>query len=332
MWNIERCRGMIETRFTRAFGVQHPVVSAPMARVAGGALAAAVSRAGGLGLIGGGYGDADWISGQFDAAGNEAVGCGLITWRLAEVPVALDAVLARAPRAVFLSFGDPGPYAGAIRDAGAALICQVQSMESARAAVAAGADVLVAQGAEAGGHAGMRATMTLVPEVADFLAREAPETMLLAAGGIADGRGLAASLMLGADGVLMGTRFWAAAEALVHARQVDVAIAADGDATVRTRVVDIVRGFVWPEGYGLRVIENAFSRRWDGDLDGLRAVVGDEARRWTEAYEAGDVSVANPIAGEAIGLIGAREPAAEIIGRVVAEAEALLGGAWRRDV
>ncbi len=323
---------VIETRFTRAFGLKHPILSAPMARVAGGALAAAVTRAGGLGLIGGGYGDAGWITAEFGAAGNEAVGCGLITWRLAERPEVLDVVLGRSPRAVFLSFGDPAPYAPAIAEAGAALICQVQSMDSARAAVSAGARVIVAQGAEAGGHAGQRATMTLVPEVADYLRRAAPETLLLAAGGIADGRGLAAALMLGADGVLMGTRFWAAAEALVHENQVAAAVAADGDATVRTSSVDVVRGLDWPAGFGLRVMGNEFSARWDGDLDGLRANAAEEAERWSAAYEAGDVAVANPIAGEGIGLIKGRLPAAEIIEDTVAEAKSLLGGGWKRDV
>lgn len=108
-----------------------------------------------------------------------------------------------------LSFGSPVPFAPRIKAAGATLICQVQNMEHARAAVDVGADVIVAQGAEAGGHGLVRATFTLVPEIADYLAKAAPATVLVAAGGVADGRGLAAALMLGADGALIGSRFWA---------------------------------------------------------------------------------------------------------------------------
>ena len=99
-----------------------------------------------------------------------------------------------------LSFGTPTPFAPAVKAAGSKLICQVQNMEHARAAVDAGADIIVAQGAEAGGHGLSRSTFTLVPEVADYLTRAAPATVLVAAGGIADGRGLAAALMLGAEG------------------------------------------------------------------------------------------------------------------------------------
>uniref|UniRef100_UPI002FC6ED15 nitronate monooxygenase n=1 Tax=Bosea sp. (in: a-proteobacteria) TaxID=1871050 RepID=UPI002FC6ED15 len=203
------------TRLTERFGIEHPILSAPMALAAGGALAAAVTRAGGLGLIGGGYGDGDWLRTQYAAAGNTRTGCGFITWSLAKQPQLLGEVLAHRPAALMLSFGDPAPFAGEIAAAGIPLICQCQSVAHVRAALAAGASVIVAQGTEAGGHGHARATLPFVPEVADLLARESPETLLLAAGGIADGRGLAAALMLGADGVLVGTRFWASREALV---------------------------------------------------------------------------------------------------------------------
>lgn len=320
---------MIATRFTRAFGLDHPIVSAPMARASGGRLAAAVSGAGALGLIGGGYGDTDWIASEFEAAGNAPVGCGLITWRLQDRPEVLDAVLARAPRALFLSFGDPAPYAAAIAQAGVPLICQVQSVADARAAIDAGASVIVAQGGEAGGHGARRATLTLVPEVADFLSGHAPEVMLLAAGGIADGRGLAAALMLGADGVVMGTRFWASDEALVHAGQMAAALAASGDGTVRTRVVDIARGFDWPDRFDIRVLGNAFTDRWDSDPEALQAAP-DEISRWVAAWESGDAATGNAIVGEGIGLIRDCVPAARIVEEILAGAEALLAGGWKR--
>ncbi|HWB44397.1 MAG TPA: nitronate monooxygenase, partial [Hyphomicrobiaceae bacterium] len=184
---------MIRTRLTERFGLIHPIVSAPMAFAAGGRLAAAVSNAGGLGLIGGGYGDDAWLEEQFRAAGNARVGCGFITWSLRRQPHLLDAALAHNPVALFLSFDDPAPFARRIKDAGAALICQVQTRRGAEIALDQGADVVVAQGAEAGGHAGSRATLTLVPEAADLIAARAPATLLCAAGGIADGRGLAAA-------------------------------------------------------------------------------------------------------------------------------------------
>ena len=165
----------LRTRLTERLGIEHPIISAPMGFVSGGRLAAAVSNAGGLGLIGGGYGDAEWLQREFLAAGNARVGCGFITWSLANNPALLDQVLERQPAALMLSFGSPAPFAERIRQAGVPLICQVQSMAHARAAVDAGADIVVAQGGEAGGHGGHRATFTLVPEIADFLAGAAPD-------------------------------------------------------------------------------------------------------------------------------------------------------------
>ena len=196
----------LSTRLTERLGLVHPVVLAPMAFAAGGRLAAAVSEARGLGLIGGGYGDRGWIDAQFDDAEQADVGCGFITWSLERTPELLDHVLDRQPRAIMLSFGDPRPFAPRVHEAGVPLLCQVQSRADAELALEVGADVIVAQGAEAGGHGDRRATFTLVPEIADLLAARSAQTLLCAAGGIADGRGLAAALVLGADGVLVGSR------------------------------------------------------------------------------------------------------------------------------
>ncbi|HRJ70463.1 MAG TPA: nitronate monooxygenase, partial [Beijerinckiaceae bacterium] len=161
---------MLATRLTERFGLRHPIVSAPMAFAGGGALAAAVTAAGGLGLIGGGYGDPGWIEEQFKAAGNQKVGCGFITWALRKSPSLLSDVLKHRPAAIMLSFGDPAPYAEEIRAAGAALICQCQTLDHVEDAIAAGADIIVAQGGEAGGHGMARGTLTLVPEAADRIA------------------------------------------------------------------------------------------------------------------------------------------------------------------
>ena len=128
----------LSTAITRLLSIDHPVLLAPMGGVSGGALAGAVSAAGGLGLIGAGYADPslgwgsdDWIAGEFDKAGNHPVGIGFITWALDKRPGALDAALERRPAAVMLSFGDIAPYAAKIRDAGATLICQVQTLKDA---------------------------------------------------------------------------------------------------------------------------------------------------------------------------------------------------------
>ena len=237
-------------RVTALLDIEHPVLLAPMDVVADGTLAAAVSSAGGLGLIGGGYGDGAWLEREFAAAGNTRVGCGFITWSLAKQPALLDRALDHAPAAVMLSFGDATPFAAKIRAAGAKLICQVQTLRQAQDAAGAGADVIVAQGTEAGGHGAARGTMTLVPEVADAL----PDVPVIAAGGIADGRGLAAALMLGAEGVLMGTRFYASQEAAGHAEAKRRIVKGTGDDTLRSIVFDISRRNVWPDPYNGRVM------------------------------------------------------------------------------
>jgi nitronate monooxygenase len=313
----------MRTRLTEAFGLTHPIICAPMAFAAGGRLAAAVTHAGGLGLIGGGYGNADWLEGAFAEAGNARVGCGFITWKMAENPEVLDLVLARAPAALCLSFGDPAPFAPRIAAAGVPLICQVQTLRDAQRAAECGARIIVAQGAEAGGHGDRRGTITLVPEVADWLAGQVPEVLLLAAGGIADGRGLAAALMLGADGVLIGSRLWASAEAQVSKAMTDAAIAATGDQTIRSTVMDAARDLLWPARYTARVLRNAVTERWHDDPDGLRNDAPARAD-WATGWATGDPTRANTFVGEATGLIHDRPPVADIIARMVTEAEALL--------
>lgn len=313
----------MRTRLTDAFDLTHPIISAPMAYAAGGRLAAAVTHAGGLGLIGGGYGNARWLESAFAEAGNARVGCGFITWKMAEAPEVLDQVLARNPAALCLSFGDPAPFADQIAEAGVPLICQVQTLRDAQRAAECDARVIVAQGSEAGGHGERRGTFTLVPEVADWLAVHAPDVLLIAAGGIADGRGLAAALMLGADGVLVGSRFWASEEAQVSQAMTEAALGATGDETIRSTVMDAARNLRWPERYTARVLRNPVTDRWHDDPDGLRADATAQAE-WAEGWAVGDPAHANTFVGEATGLIHDRPPVADIINRMVSEAEALL--------
>jgi nitronate monooxygenase len=329
---IEHSAGSLATPLTRALGLRHPIVLAPMAFAAGGALAAAVSRAGGLGLIGGGYGDADWLEQQFAAAGDARVGVGFITWSLLKQRALLAGVLAHRPPAVMLSFGDPRSLADEIHGAGAKLICQCQQIAHVRQAVEAGADVVVAQGSEAGGHGALRGTLSFVPEAADYLAAQAPGTLLLAAGGIADGRGLAAALMLGAHGVLVGTRLWASKEALVKEGHQRALLDTAGDGTLRTRIPDVVRQLPWPSGFTARIRRNSFTERWHGREEALAAAAAVEFPRYSAAAEAGDAEEGAVWFGEAAGLIHSIEPARVIVERMVAEAGARLRACGGADV
>lgn len=313
----------LKTRFTDRFDIRHPVMLAPMDIVSGGRLAAAVSAAGGLGLIGGGYADPDWVETAFQDAGNQRVGVGFITWAALKQPRAVERALAHSPAALMVSFGDAEPLIDAARGAGAPTIWQIQRLAQAEQARAAGVDVIVVQGQEAGGHGMDRGLTALLPAVRDLVG---PEQILLAAGGIADGRGLAAALMLGADGVMMGTRFWASAEASGTDAAKAAVVAATGDGTLRTKVFDVTRGADWPWEYTGRVVANAYAQRWRDDIAALQAQ-GDAARAAYAATDPNDFDTRVVVAGESVDLISAVEPAAQIVARTVAEAADRLDAA-----
>jgi len=201
----------LRTKLTVLLGIRHPVLLAPMGGTAGGRLAAAVSDAGGLGLIGGGRNNAEWLEREFAAAGNQRVGCGFITWGLAKQPELLDRAQTHAPVAVMLSFGDARPFLPEIKSAGVPAICQVQSLAQARQ--------VLEHAPTLSSHKAAKRVDTVRP--GHIAARPGDrrhgcgsgrDVPVVAAGGIAHGRGLAAALMLGATGVLMGTRFHAAEE------------------------------------------------------------------------------------------------------------------------
>jgi nitronate monooxygenase len=319
---------MISTRLTERFDIRHPIVCAPMALVTGGTLAAAVSRAGGLGIVGGGY--AGTLGGEPDLETELAqakpgkFGVGFITWALARSPGMLTTVLRHSPFCVFLSFGDPRPFAAEIRDAGAVLICQVQFLSQIDVALKAGAAAIVVQGTEAGGHGASRSTLPFVPEAADYLKQHSPETLLLAAGGIADGRGLAAALMLGADGVVVGTRFWASEEALTPSLHIEKAIDASGDGTIRTRALDAVRGVAWPKEYSFRFLKNKLADEWvDRESEAFHEF-GSLSAKYAQARNQNDLSVVAVVCGEAVGLLRDRPSAASVVESMVAQAADLL--------
>src|SRR5690348_15162441 len=247
----------LRTPFTEYFAVRHPIALAPMGFSAGGALAAAVSNGGGLGLLGAGRGDRDWLARELPIAAERTSnpwGVGFQCWSAGVGMVEFP--LTYRPRAVILSFGDPSLFLGPIRRAGAALIMQVTDLDEARQALDVGADVIVAQGIEAGGHSGGRGRPTLpfVPIVADLVA----PTPVLAAGGIADGRGVAAALALGAAGALIGTRFQATPEALVEPAVTKAILEGSGEDTERSTVLDVARGSPWPSKYTARTLRHPY--------------------------------------------------------------------------
>jgi nitronate monooxygenase len=329
----------LSTRFTEKFGLRTPLALAPMAGASGGVLAGAWAKAGGLGLVGGGYGDPAWVAKEYgtalaelrpDAPALGRLGCGFITWKLNENCAALDWLLDQEPlpSAIMLSFGDPLPWASRIIDKSVSLICQIQRADELEEALAAGASVIVAQGTEAGGHGIKqsmgRSTFTLVPEIADKLQALSPDTLLLAAGGVTDGRGLAAALMLGADGALIGSRAWATRECLASDRAKAAAIEAGGDDTMRSSIFDILRRKNWPEAFDFRSIRNAMHLRWEGREEALRDHPDPARAEYDAAVSAEDYSIAHLPVGEGIGTIHDIPSAAELLERINAEAAKLL--------
>lgn len=328
---------VLNTRFAQRFQLTTPIALAPMALATGGALAAACAQAGALGLIGGGYGDLGWTQREYtlaakllknDAASYARLGCGFITWKLDENAEALDWVLTQKPSAIMLSFGDPRPYAARIASAGAQLICQVQRLGQVPQAIEAGASVIVAQGGEAGGHGANalegRSTFTLVPEIADYLAAHSPNTLLLAAGGVADGRGLAAALMLGADGVLIGSRLWATTESLAAQGAKTLATQTNGDGTARSEVFDILRRKNWPAPYDFRAIRNDLHRALESDVAGLKTNPEAARANYDAGVKAGDFTRAHATVGEVVGLIADVPTAQTLIARITQQAQNLL--------
>lgn len=315
----------IGTELTARLGITHPILAAPMAMITASRLVMAVSDAGGFGILGGGYGDKAWLEAETAVLRryHRPFGIGFITWSLARQPELIEIALEARPRAVMLSFGDPAPFAPRIKAAGALLICQVQSEEMAQQALDCGADILIAQGTEAGGHGASRTTLDIVPAIIDFAAGRVP---VVAAGGIADGRGLAAMMMLGASGVLMGTRFYASVEADAPEKAKQLICAAKSGETVRGVVMDWSRKLQWPAPFTARSLANDHLRRWSGHEIELMQRADEIAVEYAAARAAGNFEIAAVFAGESVGLIHDIVPAAEIVGRIVAEAEQSLQG------
>lgn len=314
---------MLRTRLCDLLGIDIPVIQASIGPWTSVELSAAVSNAGGLGSIGTSMQPVERIREQV-----------ALMRELTEAPFAVNHTvrplseeafalsLELAPRVVSLALGDPGDLVARAHDAGVLFMQQVHSVEQARRAAARGADVIVAQGSEAGGFGGTVSTMALVPQVVDAVS----PIPVVAAGGIADGRGVAAALALGAEGVNIGTRFLAATETTIADEWKQAIIAAESQDAVRVEFANDVFPSPGPEGYDTlpRVLRTPFVDEWNRRPEAVRAEaerLGDEL---VEALREGRAHELVPFTGQTAGIIHEVLPVAEILHRLVADAEAAL--------
>jgi NAD(P)H-dependent flavin oxidoreductase YrpB (nitropropane dioxygenase family) len=314
---------MIRTRFTAALGVAHPVVLGGMGGGTSPELVAAVSGAGGLGIQGAaGRSPAQVaeLAAEIRSRTHAPFGMNLLLFLANEEHV--EAVAAARPAVFSTAWPAPGqdlvPVFRRAHDAGCVVVHMVSTAGEAEAAERAGADVIVAQGTEGGGHVGTMGSSVLVPMVA---ARTA--VPVLAAGGFATGAGLAAALALGADGILLGTRFLATPEAPLHPRFKQVIVDSDGHDTIATEIPDVAQATVWPGAYA-RVQRNRLVEDWIGREGELRRRQTEVASRIAEARGGGDPDYAVLYTGQTAGLIGELLPAEEVVTSIVAEAEEII--------
>ena len=316
---------MLRTRFTDLLGLDFPVMSAPMSNHSGGQLAAAVSLAGRLGTFGGtnDFGP-EWMRQQIAhirAETDHAFGVGFITqlieYNTTNFEIALEE---RAPVFIF-SFADPGPWLGRAKDAGAITVCQVQSLELAQQSVDAGADALLAQGNEAGGHTG---EMNLLPLLVELVERY-PHLPVLAAGGITTGRALAGVLAAGGEGASLGTAMLATPEAVeVPEAFKERVVMSDGQDTAFTRLYDLLGTRPWPEGIAGRVFRNRLVREWDGRDAEIMARREELASDVAAGRARQDTESSAVYMGQGAGHINAIRPAADVVRDICEGAEAIL--------
>ncbi len=307
----------IKTSLTRMFDLSVPVIAAPMAGVADAALAVAVSRAGGLGCIGvGSRSPASWVAEQLDraAAAQVPFGIGFMAWSLPEDSGGFELALRARPALISISFGDVAPWVQQARAAGIPVAVQAGTVADAVAAERAGACVVVARGAEAGGHGDNAvATLPLLQQVLDSVS-----VPVVAAGGIATSRGLCAVLAAGAAGAWVGTAFAGCLESTSSPAARRAMAGADGTDTVYVRTFDIAQRLAWPERFGGRALANDFTRRWTGREQELRELVSDPVQAAVtadlmRARAEGDVRVAPVYCGQGVGQIRVGLPAADVL-------------------
>ncbi len=314
---------MLRTRLCELFGIEHPIINAPMAGAATADLAAAVSEAGGLGMIGASMsGGPDWLREQIRlvrARTDRPFGVGFVSSAPDTAELVAVAIAERVP-AISHSFVDPTPYVAAAHTAGIKVLAQVQTVAQATTAARAGVDVIAAQGTEAGGHTGSSSgSLPLIPATLAVAGR----IPVVAAGGVGDGRGLAAVLILGAEGAWIGTRFVASRESTYGEARKARIVAASTDDTILTRVYDLATQAPFPPEIVERVVQNDFTATWRGRDDEIVARRA-EVRAQLSAALVGDTRIVKVAAGTIAGLIDSIESAGDIVRAIVAQAEQIL--------
>ncbi len=315
---------MLRTRLTDLLGLEHPVVLGGMGSGTSPALIAAVSGAGGLGVLGATRQAPDELAAevaQIRQSTDRPFGLNLLLFL--ETEEKLEALLAARPAVMSFAWPRPDQDLAATfalaHDVGAKVMHMVDSVPEAVRAAQAGADIIVAQGGEGGGHVGLMGTLPLVPMVVQAVA----PVPVLAAGGVADGRGLAAALALGAEGVLLGTRFLATHEAPLPDGLKQAILRSDGHDTIVSEIPDVASGQVWPGAYA-RTLRNRFIESWLGREGDLRRQQADVSAQVRAAYAAGDADHATVYVGQTAGLIESIEPAGELVRQISADAETIL--------
>ena len=314
---------MLHTRICDLLGIEHPIISAPMGSAAGPQLAAAVSEAGGFGMIGTGISPSGtWMREQINIAReltDKPFGVGFIS-SSPGLEEAIQVCIDDKVTAMSHSFADASPYIPAAHAAGVKVLVQVQSVALAAAAARAGADIITAQGTEAGGHTGYLGTLPIVPAVIEV----AGGIPVIAAGGIADGRGVAAVLMLGAEGAWIGTRFVASRESATNGWGKARVVEAGADDTVLTQAYDLALESPFPNWISDRVLRNDYTDEWHARNEEVIAARKELQPKLTEAMQSGNVNLAPIRAGNSAGLISEILTAGDIVRRIVAETEAIL--------
>lgn len=315
---------MIKTPLCDLLGIRHPIVLGGMGSATSPKLVAAVSNAGGLGTLGTSTFSAAHITEAAAAirqSTDKPFGINHLLFRVKDEDFA--ATLAARPSVVAFAWArrdqDLRSYFERAQDAGSKTMYMASTRAEALRAAEAGADVIVAQGSEGGGHVGWMATIVIVPMVVSAVA----PLPVLAAGGIADGRGLVASLALGAEGVLLGTRFLATPEAPIHENFKQAIVKSDGHDTLLTEIHDLASGQVWP-GAMARVQRNAAVEGLIGREWFIRENREEIAKSLADARKAGDVRNATLLFGQDAGLIDSIAPAAQLVEAIAAEADEII--------
>ena len=313
---------LMKSRVCKLLNIEYPIFQGAMARISDASLAAAVSEAGGLGIIAGGTAPAEYVRGEVKKAKELTskpfgVNIMLLSEHAEEIA---HMVCEEGVKVVTTGAGSPAKYMAMWKEHGICVIPVIPSVAIAKRMVRSGADAVIAEGTEAGGHVGELTTMVLVPQIVDAVGAEVP---VIAAGGVGDGRGIAAACMLGADGVQVGTRFLTAYECTVHPNyKQKILNAKDIDTTVTGRCT----------GHPVRILRNKLSRQF-AELEAINAPL-DQIEKLGEgalakAVVQGDIEYGSVMAGQIAALVNKEQSCKDIITELFTEADQLIGRDWR---